>query len=397
MLFRSQQGFDITTVPSAQYLLQVVLALYVPYTFVSPLIGVFIDRFERRRVLGGTALATAALTGLVAVGIMAPLRGGSTEGNVVATAALVLGMLVMQACVRITLAVKSAALPEVVGGKDLLNGNGLSQAGGALFQVLGAGLAFGFGALFPSWLVVVLGSATLVVASAVARRIRRLEVVPHTTTFLQEVRRVAGDVGRGVREVASRPPAAFGLSAFQMLRYQFWGFALMVFALYARSLVASGSADTLALGIVGGGGFLGGALGLVVAQRWKDTVPPARLLVGSMVALGAGTIVFGFLTSLAGFAALLFCGFAAFFLGKISADTIMQQSMPDDFRGRAFALFDIAYNLGFIIPALVLVAVWADERVRTILVGSGIVFLGLTVFVARWADRKSTRLNSSHT
>ena len=32
-----------------------------------------------------------------------------------------------------------------------------------------------------------------------------------------------------------------------------------------------------------------------------------------------------------------------------------------------------------------LVAVWADERVRTILVGSGIVFLGLTVFVARWA------------
>ena len=208
-----------------------------------------------------------ALTGLVAVGIMAPLRGGSTEGNVVATAALVLGMLVMQACVRITLAVKSAALPEVVGGKDLLNGNGLSQAGGALFQVLGAGLAFGFGAVFPSWLVVVLGSATLVVASAVARRIRRLEVVPHTTTFLQEVRRVAGDVGRGVREVASRPPAAFGLSAFQMLRYQFWGFALMVFALYARSLVASGSADTLALGIVGGGGFLGGALGLTAAPH----------------------------------------------------------------------------------------------------------------------------------
>ena len=46
--FGGQQGFDITTVPSAQYLLQVVLALYVPYTFVSPLIGVFIDRFERR-------------------------------------------------------------------------------------------------------------------------------------------------------------------------------------------------------------------------------------------------------------------------------------------------------------------------------------------------------------
>jgi hypothetical protein len=30
---------------------------------------------------------------------------------------------------------------------------------------------------------------------------------------------------------------------------------------------------------------------------------------------------------------LLFVGFFSFFLGKISADTIVQQAMPDDFRG----------------------------------------------------------------
>ena len=58
---------------------------------------------------------------------------------------------------------------------------------------------------------------------------------------------------------------------------------------------------------------------------------------------------------------MLFVGFFAFFLGKISADTITQQSMPDDFRGRAFALFDIAYNLGFIIPALILSFVWIEK------------------------------------
>ena len=56
------------------------------------------------------------------------------------------------------------------------------------------------------------------------------------------------------------------------------------------------------------------------------------------------------------FAAMLFIGFFAFFVGKISADTIMQQAMPDDFRGRAFALFDIAYNLGYIVPATFLPA-----------------------------------------
>jgi sugar phosphate permease len=89
--------------------------------------------------------------------------------------------------------------------------------------------------------------------------------------------------------------------------------------------------------------------------------------------------------SLPGFTILLFCGFFGFFLGKISADTIVQQAMPDDFRGRAFALFDIAYNLGFIVPALILVLLWDEGRVRPLLVGSGIVFLGLTALVARWA------------
>jgi hypothetical protein len=66
----------------------------------------------------------------------------------------------------------------------------------------------------------------------------------------------------------------------------------------------------------------------------------------------------------------------------------MQQAMPDDFRGRAFALFDIAYNLGFIVPALILSFVWVENdpgQVRTILVVSGLVFVALTGLVWRWS------------
>jgi sugar phosphate permease len=109
-----------------------------------------------------------------------------------------------------------------------------------------------------------------------------------------------------------------------------------------------------------------------------------------MVLLGGGTLVFGGLVSVAGFAAMLFVGFFAFFVGKISADTIVQQAMPDDFRGRAFALFDIAYNLGFIVPALVLSLVWVENdagRTRVVLMASGAVFLLLTGVVAAWARR----------
>ncbi len=388
--FGGQEGFDVTTVPDADYLLKVVLALYVPYTLISPFIGVFIDRFERRRILSVSNLGAAVLVALIAASVMIPLGDGTSEGRVAITAGLVLGMLVMQACVRIVLAIKSAALPDVLAGRDLLQGNGLSQAGGALFQVLGAGLAFGLAAAMPSWIVVVGGAGVLVAASVVARRIKRMQVTPHETRFGQEARRILRDVAAGIREVRSRPAGAIGLVSFQMIRYQFWGFTLFVFALYAKNIVEGGTADTLALGLIGGLGFLGGTIGMVLAQKWKDSVPPIRLLIGSMALLGAGNLVFGWWVTLAAFAGLLFSGFFAFFVAKISADTIMQQAMPDDFRGRAFALFDIAYNLGFIVPALILSFVWIEndpDRVRAILLVSGAVFLVLTFFVWRWSRR----------
>jgi sugar phosphate permease len=109
-----------------------------------------------------------------------------------------------------------------------------------------------------------------------------------------------------------------------------------------------------------------------------------------MVLMGASTIVFGAIVSVAGFAAMLFVGFFSFFLGKIASDTITQQAMPDGFRGRAFALYDIAYNLGFIIPAAILSVIWIEgdvTRTRAILVVSGAVFLALTALVAAWAGR----------
>jgi sugar phosphate permease len=128
----------------------------------------------------------------------------------------------------------------------------------------------------------------------------------------------------------------------------------------------------------------------VLAQRWKDRIPPIRLLLASMIALGSACVVFGASPSTTGFAGLLFVGSFSFFLGKISADTITQQAMPDGFRGRAFALFDIAYNLGFIVPAVILSFVWIEDdstRTRAILVASGVVFLALTALVTAWSRR----------
>jgi MFS family permease len=388
--FGGQEGFDVQNVPSADYLLQVILALYVPYTLVSPFIGVVIDRFQRRRVVWWTNVLTALIVGTVALLVLLPLGGDSTEGNTGATAALIVGLLASQAVVRVALAVKSAALPDVLFGKDLLQGNALSQAGGALFQIVGITFAFAAGAMLPAWMVVVGGAAVLGVGALVARRLKHVEVREHVATFAQEARRVIGSIANGIREVASRPPASVGLTGFQMLRYQFWGFGLFVFALYAKNLVEGGADSQVPTLLSGAVGLVGGVLGLLAAQAWKDRVPPIRLLLTSMTLLGIGTVVFGGLVSVMGFAVMLFIGFFAFFVGKVSADTIVQQAIADDFRGRAFALFDIAYNLGFIVPAVILSFVWIENdpaRTRAILIGSGLVFLALTAAVAAWSRR----------
>jgi sugar phosphate permease len=62
--------------------------------------------------------------------------------------------------------------------------------------------------------------------------------------------------------------------------------------------------------------------------------------------------------------------------------------MPDDFRGRAFALYDIAYNLGFIVPAIILSMIWVEgsaSQTRLILMVSGALFLVLTALIGMWA------------
>jgi MFS transporter len=378
--FGGEQGFDVTSAPSARYLLVVVLALYVPYTFVSPFAGAFIDRFDRRTLLSASNLFRAGVVALVGVALL-------VVGDSLPDAFLIITILVALACTRILLAIKSAGLPAVLHGRDLMQGNGLSQAGGALFQVFGGGLALIGTTVAPAGVVALAGGGLYVAAALVARHVHRLEANRRTSSFAEEAKRVVRDIVAGVREVAHTPAAALGVVSFQALRMEFFGFVALVFALEARMLLTGKNGDQTVVAIAGAFGALGAALGMVLAQRLKDRIPPVRLLIASLIAVGLGVLLFGGVPTLVGFSGILFIGGLGFFLGKISADTIVQQAMPDDFRGRAFSLFDIAYNLGWIVPAAILALVWQEGRVRLILIASGIVFLAATAAIALWSRR----------
>ncbi len=381
----NEKGFDVANVPSTRYLLIVVLALYVPYTFVSPFVGVFVDRFERRRLLVVSNLFRAAVVAMAAIAL-------TGLGDRLSDVVPILAILIALACTRMLLAIKSAGLPAVLQGKDLLQGNGLSQAGGAIFQLFGGGLAFVATGGASAGLVALVGAGLYAVAAIVAKQIDRLEYTKRATAFGEEVRRIVRDIGAGLREVVRRPAAALGLTSFQALRMEFFGFVALVFALQARNLLTGAKGGDAAVAVAGATGAVGAAIGMVVAQKFRDHVPPIRLLLSAMGTLGVGVILFGGVQSIAGYAAITFVGAFGFFLGKISADTIMQQALPDDFRGRGFSLFDIAYNLGWIVPALILSLIWSENRVRPILIASGVAFLVVTALIWAWSGRIGDQL-----
>lgn len=379
--FGGKKGFDLTTAPSTRYLLVMVLLLYVPYTLISPFVGVLIDRIDRTRLLSASNFFRAGVVGAAALALAA---GGSSLPAPILIGAILIAL----ACTRILLAIKSAGLPVVLHGEDLLQANGLSQAGGAVFQVLGGGIALVGTAIVPSWSVALVGAALYGIAGLSARRVKDLESEPHAEAFAGAMRSVISQVRAGLREVFSSPAAALGLTAFQALRMEFFGFVALVFALQARVLLTGPKGDKTAVAIAAATGALGAGLGMVAAQKMKDRVPATRMLIGGMTVMGVGVVAFGGVQTIAGYSMLTFAGAMGFFLGKISSDTIMQGALPDGFRGRGFSLFDIAYNLGWIVPSLVLAGVWGDgSHVRAILISSGVVFLGLTAVIARWASK----------
>ena len=106
-----------------------------------------------------------------------------------------------------------------------------------------------------------------------------------------------------------------------------------------------------------------------------------------MVVAGAGVVLFGGIVSTVGLAAVAFVASLGYFLGKISADTITQQALADRYRGRGFSFFDVAYNLAWIVPALVLWALWTHVSPRLLQIGAGVVFLVAAAVIGAWARR----------
>jgi MFS family permease len=347
----------------------------IPFSALVPFAGVFIDRWDRRRILTLTPVVRAILAALLP---LAAIRG--KEGPLFYAIALV-----VLSANRLFLATLSAVLPQLVPGRDLLVANSVAATGGSLANVSGLAL----GALVAHWssgrLASIVASIAFAGAAVLARGIPvRSERRGRARAMGQELRVVLGDLLEGFRRVRRSQRVSFAMSAVgmgQILVGYTTGVTAVVFI--ARLHLDTASVGAL-LGAVGFGLGLGVvAVPLVGRKLRPDTIVPISFSIGGIgVLVSASSLTRGRMTVGAVIVGLSYA------FAKIPVDTIVQEDMPDAFRGRAFAVYDMLFNVARVAGTAIAAGfVEASFRVGRLMIGGGFCYFLASAALGTWARR----------
>ncbi len=136
------------------------------------------------------------------------------------------------------------------------------------------------------------------------------------------------------------------------------------------------SAGVVALGAAGAGAFLGALTAPVLGQK----LPKPHLVLLGFTVSAAGLLLLGGIATLPATVGLTFLGGYGAFVAKIAVDAEVQEDLPDEFRGRAFSLYDILYNAASVVAAIVMV-VFAQFALRPLLVLAGVATAVMAAFL----------------
>lgn len=352
-----------------------------PYSLLSPFMGVFVDRWDRRRLLIGTNLARALLL------VTTPFWVQAFAGDL----GLMIAVLGLLGLGRLFHTTKAAVLPVVLHEHHLVRGNTLSSVGGTLSVLAGGAFGLWLAGPFELGVALVAVGVIYVIAAGLARLIRadlahpRLESDSLSAALIRVVRELAD----GLREVGRHKLAAVALGSVFAMRTITILVAIGVILTIKSEFTGERASGGLALGAAGAGALLAS----LAAPKLGDRFTKAQLIVAGFVIAGAGIIALGGITALPAVLALMtFLGFGGF-ISKVAADSQIQEALRDTYRGRAFAFYDILYNMASVVAGSVVVA-FESADLRSLLLASGAVTI-VVGFAAGTSMRSSTPVTSS--
>ncbi len=373
--------------PLSQGTPQRILALFVltllPYSLISPWLGVFVDRWDRRLLLVWTSIVRCAA--LVTLPLWAPLWPGA--GGLFVAVLLVLGL------GRLFLTTKGAVLPTLVGEHDLIAGNAASGGGGLVSALAGAIVGIGLAGVLEPAIAVACAGVLYAPAIIAARAV----TLPHHPTrhVRQSLAAALARVGRGLRDgltlICRTRRARLALTSIFLLRTVGVFVAIAAVLIIKQRFPAAGdrvgrlSSGALALGAAGIGALLGALVAPLLGRRFDEV---HLVLIGYAIS-GGSLITLGSVIGISTLLILMLAGGMGGFIAKVAVDALVQQSLPDGYRGRAFALYDIIYNFASIAAGALVVAFVATPPNR-LLVAAGVATL--LVAASLYAAMRRTRV-----
>lgn len=299
----------------------VFLTQLVPFALASPLAGLIVDRFDRRRLMITADLVRATIV-LGFLFVRAPEH-----------LPLLYGLVILQVLLTsVFIPARSASIPNITNSRELLTANALSAATWSTLLAAGAALGGFATELLGIRAVFVIDSMSyLVSAICIART-----CIPRKTDPSDEgLRRVIRGMIEGWRYIVQRP--AVGRMALTKATWALGGGGLIYMLALQGELVAP-DAPALGIGLLYAARGVGTGIGPVLL-RWllpSESLWPVMIGLGVMVSgimyIGVG-LVPPYLTLLM---LLVLVAHTPSGANWVASSVLLQKRSEDRFRGRVF-------------------------------------------------------------
>lgn len=347
------------------------IVIYIPGMFIGPIAGVLVDRLDRKRLM----IIMDVIRAILVLGYLL-VRSRNQIWLVYLIAAVQVSMVTFFEPAR------TAAVPNICKPREWVSANAIGSITWSTVLAVGAAVGGIVTAAFGRDACYILDSMSFLCSAWFISRISvRLEANRPELPLLQGISTAFRDIIEGIAYIKKRPGVLGTL-----LVKSAWGAAggtvllLSVFGEKIFPIMGSGAAGIGALYAARG---IGAGLGPLLARRFAGNRRSAlrtSITVGFFVS-GIFFIAFGQAQSFTAAAlALIIANMGGSVLWVFST-FLLQIDVPDDFRGRVFALDFVLFTIGFAISNYLsghlLDVVMLNPRTVAVIIGAYLLLPGV--------------------
>jgi MFS family permease len=347
-----------------------------PVLVFSPFTGVWLDRWNIKRVLVLSDFSRSLL--VLALPLLYRATGSTGPVFVV--------VFLLFTCNVFFLPAKSSITPEILPREQLLTANSLLAIAGIAATFIGS-LVGGWVVDHWGWVVALNINAATYLVSVVALMLIRYHDAPHAQRPPITLRGYLADVGRGWSVVREKPGVGVALAGLGAV----WVGGGILHVAGNPHIQRSASLPGMErLGVLLACLAAGSVLGMIWLNGPGRRLPRAPLLAAGLLLAGLALTAFALSSRFAVFAA------AGFVIGIAAApifvltETLIQENVPLDLRGRVFSLRDFLMRLLFLGGMTFAGLAAAPLGTRPVLMVSALATAGLSALVVLWGRRGRT-------